>query len=391
MSSDNIIQLAGAMSPTSSAEPSGTDRAPADDETAPAPAAPAVSLQQRRLLAARDINARIAGLEREIARLEQAFAHSQDRVRDGMTQLQQRAVGVMADVLRVSTRLDSQHHRQQEDTRELERRLCEAIARLGRELDQAGSRLQTQEECLRLLQDRHDTLDRLQHHLDKVLGRQGEALGVLTREAHQQFQVTRTHIEGLHALHREQMQAHLALTSDHDLLAIRSAQMEARLAGLHDVVSTSIGHTRRRFRTVAGMMALIAVVTLGLIAWFQLNPTAVPDTVTRQLAGLSASLSEEADRNAVHDATLEAQSSELRDLYAQLENQQIEITRLRTQARQIALEQRDMRLELSGLQEASEDEDAGEAPEAVAADGEAPAALGRIALPPAVPGTRAVF
>jgi hypothetical protein len=393
MSTENILHLVGGSSQGAddSIEPAGEQtESPAAavalaSETALQVVRPPVTLQQRRLLAARDLNARIGSMEREIVRLEKAFAHSQDLVKDSMAQLQQRALAVMADVMRVSTKMEQYHREQHEDTRLAEQRLCAAIADLGRQIDQSATQLQTQQECLRLLQERHDSLDRLHVHLEKVTSRMGQSLAILTNQMRQQYQVTRTHIEGLHALHREQMQAHLALTSDHDLLAIRSAQMEARLAGLHEVVNDSIGHTRRRFQAVAGVMGALAILTLGLIAWFQLNPTAVPETVKKELAGLALGLGQEAERGTAQEAALEAQSSELQELYEQLQGQQIEITRLRTQTRQIALSQRDMRLELSTLQsglEAEDEGDATDAPEEVRGD---------IPLPPAIPGSRPVF
>lgn len=381
MTTDNLLHPAAEAPEAAAAPPAPERRAPARvlppaGAGQPMPA----SLQQRRLQAARDINARIGGLEREILRLEKAFSHSQDRVRDDVAQMQQRAVAVMADVMRVSARVERQQRQHDADTRQLELRLCGAIADLGRSLDHIGVQLQTQQECLRLLRERHDTLERLQAHLDRVNGRQAHCLGVLTSGLRRHSVLTRTHIEGLQALHREQQNALLALTSDHDLLAIRSAQMEARLAGLQELVSDSIGEARRRQVTLAGVLGSLALLALGLIAWFQIHPTAVPPAVSQALAGLSSELSQASDHGAIQDAALEAQSAELRELYDELQGQQIEITRLRTQTRQAARVQRDMRLELSRLQ-------AGLASATHAEASAAPAAAD-IFLPPALPGTR---
>lgn len=378
MSTDNLVHLAGERQ-----EVTATAVPPVPTDNAVpvlAERRSAASLQQRRLQAARDINARIGSLEREIIRLEKAFSHSQDSVKEGVAQLQQHAVTVMADVMRVSVRVEQHTQQHNTDTRQLEQRLCSTIADLGRSLDHIGKQLQTQQECLRLLQERHDAMERLQAHFDKVSGRQAHCLGVLTTGLRRHSTLTRTHIEGLQALHREQQHALLALTADHDLLAIRSAQMETRLNGLHELVNDSIGETRRRLVTTAGVLGSLALLALGLIAWFQTYPTAVPPAVTQQLSGLSAELSQTSDRGAVHEATLETQSTELRELYDQLQGQQIAITQLRTQTRQAVRAQRDMRLELSQLQ-------AGLATASLETGGSGGMPAEEISLPQALPGT----
>jgi chromosome segregation ATPase len=389
MPSENSLQILEFPSPQTPPAAHGDST----DAAAPAPQKSTAALQQRRLVAARDINAKIGGLEQQIAQLSSRFAQSQASVKSSVSLLQQRTLGMMADLLRVSTRLERNGRRQQEQAQQLEQQLNGSVAELGRRIEQTSERLQLQKTWLGELQDRHETLHRLHLHLEKLTGRQGQALGILTAETRQQLQITRTHIEGLNALHREQERALLALASDHDLLAIRAARLEAQLSGLSEVVSTNAGQTRQRFRAVAAVLGLVAVVSLGLIAYFQLNRTAMPVSVKLQLAGLSQHLSQQAESGAALGSALEQQTGELRELYTRLQQQQVEIGSLRTQSRQALRAVKTLELELASLQAAPAVEAASAEPTAAGAAAEEPpvAATENFTLPRAYPGTRPVY
>jgi peptidoglycan hydrolase CwlO-like protein len=381
MSSETLLQLmedppvaylAPANPAAADTDTAGTS-APDADPPAPSPALP---LPQRRLLAARDINVKIEGLEKEIAELGALIAGNQSAVGEAMSDLQGRSASMMADMLRVSHRLEKDRQLQGERQRTLDLRLTGSINELGREIDASAAMLQAQKDSLARLQDSHETLQRLHAHLDKVVDRQGRSLGILADNTQQQLHLTRSHIESLEALYREQQQALLTLSSDHELLTLKSGQLEARVTGIDTVLTESIGATRLRFRRVAAGIAVLAVISLGLITYFQLYPSAVPETVRQQLAGLSSGLSQQSSSSDALRAELGALQASVASLDARLERQADDIANLRGQARQTSRQLQEIHGELAAIK-------AELAPEA------APAADTLVMNPPvALPGTR---
>jgi chromosome segregation ATPase len=289
----------------------------------------------------------------------------------------------MADMMRVSHRLEKDRQLQGERQRSLDLRLTGSITELGREIDASAAMLRAQESSLARLQDSHDMLQRLHTHLDKVVDRQGQSLGILATDTHQQLQLTRSHIESLEVLYREQQQALLALCSDHELLALKSGQLEARVTGIDTALTASIGATRQRFRRVAAGIAVLAVISLGLIAYFQLYPSAVPETVRQQLAGLSSGLSQQFSSSDALRAELGSLQAGVASLDARLQRQAEEIAGLRGQARQTSRQLAEIHDELAVIK-------AELAPESAPAP--ASAADSVVMSPPvALPGTRPDF
>lgn len=347
------------------------------DVAAPDPS-PEPSLQARRILAARDINRKIESLEKDIAGLSAAIADSQAQLQGSMTDLQNRSSNLMADMMRVSSRLEKDRQLQHDQHRVLDLRLTGSVTELGRELDETAAMLQAQKAGLARLQDSHDMLQRLHVHLDKVVSRQGQSLGILATDTHQQLQLIRSHIESLNQLYREQQEALLALSSDHELLALKSGQLEARVTGIGTVLTRSIGETRQRFRTVAAIIAVLAVVSLGLIAYFQLFPSAVPESVRLQLSGLSTGLSQQSSSSDALRQELAALQEKTAGLDARLTAQAAEIAGLRSQSRQTGRNLQELRRELSALKA-----------ELAELDAAATTEVDAMAVPPvAMPGTR---
>ncbi|MDF3030652.1 MAG: damX [Moraxellaceae bacterium] len=387
MSSETLLQL---MEDPPAILPPPADLAAAGPATPPAPAlaadddldssgaSRAPALHARRLLAARDINAKIENLEQDIADLSVSVASSQANLKGVMNDLQSRSSSMMADLMRVSSRLEKERQQQGELHRALDQRLTGSISELGRDLDQTAAMLQAQKDCLARLQDSHDMLQRLHSHLDKVVSRQGHSLGILATDTHQQLQITRSHIEALDAFYHEQQEMLLALTSDHELLALKSGQLEARVTGIDSTLTATIGQTRQRFRTVAVVIAVLAVISLGLITYFQLYPSAVPETVRQQLAGLSSGLSRQSSSSDALRQELVTIQERLSGLDARLGQQAGEIASLRSQARQTARNLKAIRDELSSFRAELE---AGSEPLTPATES--------ITTPVALPGTRA--
>ncbi|MCD6060233.1 MAG: damX [Moraxellaceae bacterium] len=387
MSSETLLQL---MEDPPAILPPPADLAAASPATPPAPAlaadddldssgaSRAPALHARRLLAARDINAKIENLEQDIADLSVSVASSQANLKGVMNDLQSRSSSMMADLMRVSSRLEKEHQQQGELHRTLDQRLTGSISELGRDLDQTAAMLQAQKDCLARLQDSHDMLQRLHSHLDKVVSRQGHSLGILATDTHQQLQITRSHIEALDAFYHEQQEMLLALTSDHELLALKSGQLEARVTGIDSTLTATIGQTRQRFRTVAVVIAVLAVISLGLITYFQLYPSAVPETVRQQLAGLSSGLSRQSSSSDALRQELVTIQERMSGLDARLGQQAGEIASLRSQARQTARNLKAIRDELSSFRAELE-----------AGSESLTPATESITTPVALPGTRA--
>lgn len=336
MSSESAAPLAPAApeAPAAPAAPAGAGLLPA---SAAPEAARALSVQERRLQVARDINAKIDSLEADIARLSGAFGESRAQLAASLEALQLRTHAGMADLLRASTRLEAQVAHQDGELRVLDERLSRGVSELGHELGTVTAVLRQQEDRLGELQERHDQLTRLHEHLDRLTAGQARQLDVLSTDTHRHLRLLRTHIDGLGALYREQRQALGMLRDDHDLLAREAAATAAMLAGLATKVTQHEGRTHGRFRLVAAGLATLAVVSLGLIAWFQLHPTAVPETVRTGLAGLSAGLDRQSGQNrALAAAVLEGQETVARQMGTQertLQRQGRELARLKTETR----------------------------------------------------------
>lgn len=138
--------------------------------------------------------------------------------------------------------------------------------------------------------------------------------------------------------------------TDHDLLATRSLQLQEQLNGLTTVVTTHMSRTRKGFRVAGGVMATLAVITLGLIAWFQIYPSAVPETVKKQLTGLSLGLHQQATGSEVMRGDVTQISAHVTALNAQVKRQSDEMATLRAESRKMARAVQSIRAALGGIQ-----------------------------------------
>lgn len=313
-----------------------------------------LTVQERRLQVARDINTKIDALETDIAQLSGAFGQSQETVKAAVAALQLRTQEIMADVLRTGARADENARRQTERLHALDGRLTQGMADLGQQLDRAGTVMHAQHERLQQLQERLETLTRLHAHLDKLSARQAQQLDALATDTHDQLRLLGTHVEGLSALYREQRSALLALSADHDLLAREAALTAGKLADLNATVTANIGHTRRRFRTIALATGLLAAVSLGLIGYFQLYPSAVPETVKSQLATLHTGLGQQQDSSdALRGAMTTMRNTlgaTLADQSHQLGRQGHDVARLKAEAAKTSATLRRIEAQLAVLQ-----------------------------------------
>lgn len=311
----------------------------------------AQAVHEQRVLAVRDINARIDGLENRIVDLTDAFSQSQEAVKVSVSDLQQRSMQVMADVMRVSVQLEQAARHQTEMTTLVDARLSASVADLGERLDEAAAALTGQQAHLEQIQSSHEALSGLHTWLAGVTQEQGDVITALADDTRQQFQLSRTHLDGLSALYREQKLAIATLQTDYRLLETKSLSLTEQLNGLNKVVVTTISRTRKGFRMVAGTVAALAALTLGLIAWFQLYPSAVPETVKAQLAMLTAGLHQQAQSSTELSGDVTQLHTQVATLNGLVKSQHEEIAVMRAESRQMSRTVQDIRGVLGNIQQ----------------------------------------
>lgn len=361
--------------------------APADEaEATPAeavgPAKTASQEQERRLLAVRDINAKIGDLEGQIGRLTAEFGQSQQKLSSSLLDLQRRNAKMTAEIVEVVSHIDRNAKDHSEATRALDSRLSHSLSQLREQMGTAGDAIQAQQARLNQLESSQTNLQALHKGLAMVV-RQNEAelkaelksqaevaqvarqdidtlgataqdarndinalsaaaqetradlkkvagaarqtdleLKALTVEAREQLQINRTHIEGLNALHREQKQSLLGLAEDFELLNERTNQLADQLHGLTVDAAEHRRLTSKNFRIVAGSIAALAVVSFALMTWLHFNPSQAPDWVKNQLAALGAGAAQQAAAQGKLGAELEGTQTAMA---VQFEGQQAQI------------------------------------------------------------------
>ena len=245
--------------------------------------------------------------------------------------------------------LDQAERLQAEEAQALEARLTGSVVALGQELGKAAEALGQQKRWLGQLQADQEVLGKLHDHLAKVGGHHEDMIRELGAETRQQLRISRTHIDGLHALYREQHGELQKLAADHALLDEKSRVLAEQLQGLNAVVADHATQTGRRLRRLGGAVAVLAVVSLGLIAWFQFKPTAVPESVTIRLAGLSAGLQGQTSRSGAMGADLAQVHQGMAVLAQQMQDQASAMAGLRAESHRTGREMQSARVALTAL------------------------------------------
>ncbi len=354
------------------------------------PASSAQALQEQRVLAVRDINHQMAALQGRIDSLTDHFGQAQNSVGAQLGGLQERAQSLLAEVMRLSlqleqtrqehaatqaaleqglkSRLDSQagalaaqgqeldqlqarQEQLQQLQGQLDSRLNSALKALNQELDAVGGSLGQQQVQLEALEQSHYALEALHQRLAETSLEQEQALATQAEDQRRQFQVQRTHIDGLSALYREQQQAFTALRQDHGLLSGKTRDLETELASLGQLVSLNEQGNRKGLRLLAGSLAALALLSLGLIGYFQLYPSAVPESVKTQLAQLSLGQSAQQVQGEVITGEVGQLQVQVELLSQQLGAQQQEIRQLRSNSQDMARTVQAVRREVGSIQQ----------------------------------------
>lgn len=379
--------LASLLPITSTAEP---EPATAMPDAADAPAAP-LSLQERRLRVARELDDRISGIEQDIRGIGESLARSRLATTGSLRELQQRSTSLTTDFLRLGARLAQQGSAQEKFTRQLEQRVGSRLQDIDRALGMLTEEIRAQTEGQHEIRKHHDTLARLHEHLDRIVNRQGRNLDILSAEFQQRVELLRIDIEGLHSQFHEQQESLIRLMLEHEQLSLLTHQLQAQLADLGSRLDTHIDHMRYRLRSQARALATLALLGIGLVTYFQLNPVRIPDDVSRQLTAIVSRQDEQAVMLSTQDRL---QGERLETLAQALETERRETKRMRQEVRRTNRRLAQINREMSVLRTAVAAANARstDSPPSTPAEGwkDAPAPAG-IAMPAAVSGLRPTF
>lgn len=360
----------------------------------PSPPATA-SLQERRLRAARELDVRIRRLEQETLQLAAALEAARRGAREHLGELQQRSTSLTTEVLRVGARLARQGRDQDEQRRLLDHRLCQRLRELEASLEPLGEALRTQAEKLQELQARHETLARLHEHLDRIVSRQGRGLDIVAAEFEQRVELLRVSLEGIQALFRDQQESQMRIAVEQESLASVTQALQARLDDTRADIDQHRQESRRQLQALTSLLAALALVSLSLLAWFQLHPVALPGAAQHQLATLDTRMSLQDSNNARLALALSQHTEELGSVNRELQRVQRDNQRLRedTRRQRLRLASLSARLKAAALPSAPPLNAAGRStdhkPETMAPwtpPGNTP-----LPLPTAIPGSRPDF
>lgn len=364
----------------------------------PADSGPPVtaSLQERRLRAARELDARIRRLEQETLQLAAALEAARRGAREHLGELQQRSTSLTTEVLRVGARLARQGRDQDEQRRLLDHRLCQRLRELEASLEPLGEALRAQAGQLQELQARHETLARLHEHLDRIVSRQGRGLDIVAAEFEQRVELLRVSLEGIQALFRDQQESQLRIAVEQESLAAVAQALQARLDDTRADIDQHRQDTRRQLQALTSLLATLALVSLSLLAWCQFHPVALPRAAQHQLATLDSRLSLQDGSNARLALALSRHTEELGNVNRELQRVQRDNQRLRQETRRQQTRLARMAAHLASVALPSTAATArstapGEERQADAETHWAPPGNTPLPLPAAVPGSRADF
>lgn len=360
------------------------------ENAAPTSAAPR-SLPERRLRVARDLDVRINGLEQDIQQVGQDLAQSRAATTAILRELQQRSTSLTTEILRAGARLAQQGSAHEKSARHLEHRIGSRLQEIDCALKAMSAELQVQTEGQYELKQRHDSLTRLHEHLDRIVNRQGRNLDILSAEFQQRVEILRISIEELQVVFQMQQESLTSLTLEYEQLALQTVQLQGKLGELASRLDVHVNHTHQRLRSQATGLAAVALLGLGLITYCQLNPVAVPDNVSGQLAMMESGLAHQTATTTALMALGRRQDKQLSALTAALEAEQQETRRLRQDGRRASRRLATLDRQLAELRTTATPPSAVHALPGASATWQQPSAPGSITLPAALPGSRPDF
>lgn len=340
MSNESLAPCAELTAPPAYCPPPVTDLpapdpAPAvtvhDADVAPRLSYPAtVSLQERRLRVARELEARLNAQAHDIRDLHGELASLRQGTGDSLRELRQRSTSLTTEMLRQGARLARQQRMQEEDRQahgaDLDRRLRPLQAALATSADD----LQRQQALLAQLQDRVTAMGRLHEHLDRVVNRQGRALDLMAADFCDRVELLRCRLEEGRVALDAQGEAVLALRLEHDAAATQADRLRDELERLTQCLATQSRQGHARLRRLGQGLAATTLLCLAVSAWLQLHPVRLPGQASLRLASLEAGLVRQEKQEAARDALLQQQADALARLQQAMAQEQDRNARLHT-------------------------------------------------------------
>lgn len=191
-----------------------------------------------------------------------------------------------------------------------------SFATLEKQIHATDALLRDQQSRADQLEQAQQELRSLHEHLDRVRRQQGQAIEALTLDTRRRFEDTRSSLVALHELCHQQKETLAGYRRDHETVAKHARELQWQVDGIDSALGQHEARTERNFRRTGWALVAVATVSLGLIAWYQVYPTAVPETVKTQLATLAGGLDEQALTDAAMTADLARQGSQIAALDA---------------------------------------------------------------------------
>lgn len=245
---------------------------------------------ETKLLSARDINAKMSELETHFETLTRQFSDAQGDLAATVRSLRSRNARLNKEIEKVETNASQSAERQAKLSDLLEQRIQGKLESLSGGLTDANEFIAEQTRQLTRLEAAQVAFEEMQHRLEKRADDQDEALQIQVEASSQKIQANKAHIDALKALHQDQKSSLTALSEDHDSLKSQVDELADKVANMELDAASHKRATRKGFKIVAGVGAGVTIALAGSIAWFTLNPTAVPEFVKSELQNLTGSV-----------------------------------------------------------------------------------------------------
>ncbi len=253
---------------------------------------------------ARDINAKIDALEEQLERSSLLADSNQNEVRRALEELRDHLARQRNDLDAQRADIDTQRAALTASHEEI---LAHGTA-IADHNDQLGHHLYTlrqQSESLdaqqAVVDSQRKTLDQMGQNLaaqNGALSTHTSALSTHNERIEQHENLLASQTAQVDALDQRQVELHhtlLGLSQEHDTTANK---VDALADQVYDHNVQFVAHrndTRTLFRTLTGALIGTTVLTIGLIAYFTLNPVATTSAVENHLATLNADMAQQRD------------------------------------------------------------------------------------------------
>lgn len=332
---------------------------PADPPAADSPRSPLApdatcteTLQARRLRVARDLELRINHLEQELQAQAAALSQSGASIRLTLRELQQRSASLTTELLRTGARLARLGRVQEEHQRQLEARLAEGLRHIQTAIAPLDAALRQQAQQLNDIQERQDTLSRLHHHLDRIVHRAGGQQDYFTAEFQQRLTLLDVTLETQQELANDQHGSLLALTLQHEQATLDIQRLRAGLDDFTAQLEQRLQQLRHRQLILTSLLAVLALLSLGLIGWCQTHPVTLPPKARQQIAILASDLQQQRDQGQAQAGALSRHERQLTDLQLALAQERKQSRRMHQEARLHEHQIHEVRTQLATLREA---------------------------------------